>query len=106
MYAGRIVEIAPARALFDAMLHPYTEALFNSIPRLKDPSHTRLQAIPGRPPQLVNPSPGCAFAARCPYAQQKCRRETPPMIASRNAGHAYACFFPVLDQTQGDHAHV
>jgi len=54
MYAGRIVEIAPARQLFDAMLHPYTEALFNSIPRLKDPAHTRLQAIPGRPPQLVN----------------------------------------------------
>jgi peptide/nickel transport system ATP-binding protein len=104
MYAGRIVEIAPARQLFDAMLHPYTEALFNSIPRLKDPAHTRLQAIPGRPPQLVNPSPGCAFAPRCPYAQQKCRRETPPMIQSRQADHRYACFFPVLDRTQGGHS--
>jgi len=105
MYAGRIVEIAPARTLFENMLHPYTEALFNSIPRLRDKAHTRLQAIPGRPPQLVSPAPGCAFAARCPYAQQKCHRQQPPMVQARAEGHQYACFFPVLDHTQGEHNH-
>ena len=95
MYAGRLVEIAPARTLFRSMRHPYTEALFNSIPRISDASHTRLQAIPGRPPQLINPAPGCAFAPRCPYAQQRCRRETPPMISTADADHRHACFYPV-----------
>jgi peptide/nickel transport system ATP-binding protein len=104
MYAGRIVELAPARTLFESMLHPYTEALLNSIPRLKDPAHTRLAAIPGRPPQLISPPAACAFAARCPNAQQKCRREQPPMMPARDAGHSYACFFPV-DRTQGGHVH-
>jgi peptide/nickel transport system ATP-binding protein len=96
MYAGRLVEIAPARTLFKSMQHPYTEALFNSIPRISDPSHTRLQAIPGRPPQLIKPAPGCAFAPRCPYAQQRCHRETPPMINADDAAHWHACFYPVM----------
>lgn len=96
MYAGRLVEIAPARTLFKAMQHPYTEALFNSIPRISDASHTRLHAIPGRPPQLVKPAPGCAFAPRCPYAQQRCRRETPPMVKTEDLEHSHACFYPVL----------
>ncbi|MDP2284137.1 MAG: ABC transporter ATP-binding protein, partial [Pseudohongiella sp.] len=95
MYAGRLVEVAPANTLFKSMQHPYTEALFNSIPRIKDASHTRLQAIPGRPPQLHNPAPGCAFAPRCPYAQQRCHRETPPVVQAEQAGHLHACFYPV-----------
>lgn len=95
MYAGRIVEMAPARTLFEAMRHPYTEALFNSIPRLENPSHTRLQAITGRPPQRINPAPGCAFAPRCPYARQQCHRETPPIVQTPGTDHAFACFFPV-----------
>jgi peptide/nickel transport system ATP-binding protein len=105
MYAGRLVELAPATTLFSAMRHPYTEALFNSIPRISDPGHTRLQAIPGRPPQLHNPAPGCAFAPRCQYAQQRCHRETPPVVLSEpsvpslvsvsQTEHVHACFFPV-----------
>lgn len=95
MYAGRLVEVAPANTLFKSMQHPYTEALFNSIPRINDASHTRLQAIPGRPPQLHNPAPGCAFAPRCPYAQQRCHRETPPVVQAEQAGHLHACFYPV-----------
>lgn len=96
MYAGRVVEYAPARTLFTAMKHPYTEALFNSIPRINDPSHTRLQAIPGRPPQLVEPAPGCAFAPRCQYAQPRCRQQTPPVVAvAGEEDHRHACFFPV-----------
>jgi peptide/nickel transport system ATP-binding protein len=111
MYAGRLVELAPAATLFSAMRHPYTEALFNSIPRITDPAHTRLQAIPGRPPQLHNPAPGCAFAPRCQYAQQRCHRETPPVVLSEpsvssvlpvgQTQHVHACFFPVTRPITG-----
>ena len=55
MYGGRIVEKAPTRTLFANMKMPYTEALLDSIPKLEDPTHTRLRTIPGRPPDLVNP---------------------------------------------------
>jgi peptide/nickel transport system ATP-binding protein len=96
MYAGRLVEMAPAATLFTAMKHPYTEALFNSIPRMTDPGHTRLRAIPGRPPQLHNTQLGCAFAPRCCYAQQRCHRETPPVVQAEQQGHQHACFFPVI----------
>ncbi|ALO45675.1 ABC transporter ATP-binding protein [Pseudohongiella spirulinae] len=98
MYAGRIVEYAPVQTLFSAMQHPYTQALLKSVPRLSDPPHTRLQAISGRPPQLINPSPGCAFAPRCPYARQRCHRETPPVTSAAD-NHRFACFYPVSEQT-------
>jgi len=95
MYAGRIVEQAPVRDLFSNHQHPYTEALLKSIPRLSDRSHTRLQAIPGRPPRLLDPAPGCAFAPRCLYAQERCRAQTPPTVTMAAREHAYACFYPV-----------
>ena len=95
MYAGRIVEKAPARALFTQMRHPYTEALMKSIPKLTLPSHTRLESIAGRPPDLVNPAPGCSFAPRCPYAQQRCREEEPKLQPQGTEGHEFACFYPV-----------
>src|SRR5207253_7300918 len=79
MYAGKIVEKAPTSVLFRNMKMPYTEALVRSIPKLSDKSHTRLNVIPGRPPQLVNPPVGCRFAPRCPYAQDKCVKEEPPL---------------------------
>jgi oligopeptide/dipeptide ABC transporter ATP-binding protein len=94
MYAGQIVEKAPAHDLFAAVRMPYTEALLNSIPKLADPSHTRLQAIGGRPPDLINPPTGCRFSPRCPYAQDKCRQEMPPLIED-TPGHQYRCWFPV-----------
>ena len=62
MYAGRIVETADAQSLFDDMRHPYTEALLRSIPRIDDPVHHRLDPIPGRPPEQINPPDACAFA--------------------------------------------
>lgn len=96
MYAGRIVEKAPTRSLFTRMAMPYTEALLNSIPRLSDPSHTRLDAIGGAPPDLVSPPPGCAFAPRCRYAQDICRNERPPLVPrDDDPEHLFACFFPV-----------
>ncbi len=86
MYAGNVVERAPTRVLFSQMAMPYTEALLRSTPRLANPSHTRLQAIDGRPPDLISPPMGCPFAPRCPYAQAKCHTEKPPLVAGRGAG--------------------
>ncbi len=94
MYAGQFVEYAPTRTLFREMRHPYTEALLNSIPRLRHPAHSRLQAIPGRPPQLTEPPPACRFAPRCRYAQARCLSEDPP-VSEAGSGHRYACFYPV-----------
>ncbi|MFP5256823.1 MAG: ABC transporter ATP-binding protein [Acidimicrobiia bacterium] len=95
MYAGQIVERAPTRTLFANVRMPYTEALLKSIPKLEQPSHTRLQIIGGRPPDLVNPPPGCRFAPRCPYAQPRCHAEMPPLVEAETPGHEYRCWFPV-----------
>jgi oligopeptide/dipeptide ABC transporter ATP-binding protein len=95
MYAGQIVERAPTRTLFAKMRMPYTAALVESIPRLEHPSHTRLNVIAGRPPDLIDPPKGCRFAPRCPYAQDRCREEQPPLIEADDPGHVYRCWFPV-----------
>ena len=95
MYAGRVVEKAPTKVLFRDMKMPYTEALLSSIPKLADPSHTRLAVIPGRPPDLVDASPGCKFAPRCAYVQERCHEEEPPLIDGPSAGHQFRCWFPV-----------
>jgi len=81
--------------LFRNMKMPYTEALMQAIPKIADKSHTRLRVISGRPPQLVNPPVGCRFAPRCPYAQEKCVNEEPPLRESDVPGHLFACWFPV-----------
>jgi peptide/nickel transport system ATP-binding protein len=95
MYAGRVVEKAPARVLFREMRMPYTEALLESIPKLEYPSHTKLNAIPGRPPNLIDDIPGCPFAPRCRYAQERCHIEAPPVREADTPGHTYACWYPV-----------
>jgi len=95
MYAGQIVERAPTRTLFANMKMPYTEALLRSIPKLEQASHTRLAAIPGRPPDLVAPPKGCKFAARCPYVRERCIEEEPPLIEADIPGHLYRCWYPV-----------
>jgi peptide/nickel transport system ATP-binding protein len=96
MYGGKLVEKASTRGLFANMKMPYTEALLMSIPKLADPSHTRLNAIAGRPPDLVNPPKGCRFAPRCPYAAEKCVNEEPPLIPTKeDPEHLYACWYPV-----------
>lgn len=94
MYAGRLMELAKASDLFANMRHPYTEALFDSIPTTDMPSHTRLQPIPGRPPDLLDPPVGCAFAARCKYAQPDCLEAKPP-LEEQLPGHYVACYHPV-----------
>ena len=95
MYAGKLVEKAPTRSLFSNMKMPYTEALLRSIPKMEDPSHTRLQVIGGRPPDLISPPPGCRFAPRCPYVQERCRVEEPPLVEAETLNHFYACWYPV-----------
>jgi peptide/nickel transport system ATP-binding protein len=96
MYGGKLVEMAPTGELFANMKMPYTEALLQSIPKLADASHTRLNVIGGRPPDLVNPPKGCRFSPRCPYAQDRCREEEPPLIpTAEDPRHTYACWFPV-----------
>jgi peptide/nickel transport system ATP-binding protein len=95
MYAGKIVETGPTISLFDETRMPYTEALLNSIPRLDEEHRVRLQAIAGRPPDLVNPPSGCRFAPRCAYAQDRCVEEEPPLRDAETPGHRFACWFPV-----------
>src|SRR3954469_5363859 len=95
MYAGQVVEKAATATLFSDMKMPYTEALLHSIPKIAEPSHTRLTAIPGRPPDLVDPPKGCRFAARCVYAQDRCHAEEPPLLSGATPGHEYRCWFPV-----------
>ncbi len=95
MYAGRIVEKAPTAELFRDMRHPYTQALLWSIPKMSEPKHTRLSAIAGRPPDLINPPKGCKFSPRCPYAQDRCREEEPPLSAAAGPDHQFRCWYPV-----------
>jgi oligopeptide/dipeptide ABC transporter ATP-binding protein len=94
MYAGNVVERAPTNVLFKSMAMPYTEALLKSTPRIAEPSHTRLTAIEGRPPDLLNPASGCPFSPRCPYARDKCHVEKPPLVEAA-PGHSYACWYPL-----------
>jgi peptide/nickel transport system ATP-binding protein len=103
MYGGKVVERAPTKVLFSEMRHPYTAALLDSIPKIGNPSHTRLRAIAGRPPDLVSPPPGCNFAPRCAYAQDHCVAEEPPLMPSGTPGHEYRCWFPV-GTPEGDQA--
>jgi len=77
MYAGKLVEVAPAQELFDGPLHPYTQALLASVPniRLED---EELHTMQGSPPDLIHPPAGCRFHPRCPQAMERCRHEEPP----------------------------
>jgi peptide/nickel transport system ATP-binding protein/oligopeptide transport system ATP-binding protein len=79
MYLGKIVEIAPRRAIFSRPQHPYTEALLEAVP-VPDPSvRKERRVLSGDVPSPMNPPPGCHFHTRCPYAEERCRREEPPL---------------------------
>ena len=95
MYAGRVVERAPTRELFHHMRMPYTAALLAALPKLDAPPHTRLPAIGGRPPDPINPPPGCAFAPRCMHADAACDKGKPPLSAPDGLGHQFACIHPL-----------
>ncbi len=92
MYAGRVVEEAPAEALFARPLHPYTQGLIRSIPRVdsKNGEKRRLDTITGSVPSLLNPPPGCRFAPRCAFAIAACTREVPE-LRTIEGDHKVAC---------------
>ena len=95
MYAGRVVERAPTPQLFARMRMPYTEALLAAIPKLDAKPHAALPAIAGRPPDPTRPQPGCAFAPRCRYADERCREQKPALMNGDSSGAEFACWHPL-----------
>ena len=95
MYAGKIVEGAKVRELFNNPRHPYTIALMKSLPKLEE-RVDRLYAIGGQPPSLLELPPGCAFYPRCSQADDKCRQEYPPPVNVTD-GH-FACCWRLEEQ--------
>ena len=89
MYAGEIVEKAPARELFDNPLHPYTLGLMNSFPSISGEKH-KLTGIPGSPPDLVSPPSGCRFHPRCPKVMSICT-QVAPVTKALSANHTVVC---------------
>jgi len=104
MYAGQIVEQASGFELFEKPEHPYTEALLGALPQLegdeREIRQSRLTAIPGRPPDLVNPPEACRFAARCPYAsyEDSCT-EVEPQLREIRAGHWVRTAHPTSERS-------
>jgi oligopeptide/dipeptide ABC transporter ATP-binding protein len=89
MYAGSLVEVAPRAALYRNPQHPYTQALFDAVPR-PDPDRIRRPVIGGEVPSLLDPPPGCRFHTRCPHAMPRCRVEV-PLLRQTGPGHSAAC---------------
>ena len=103
MYAGQVVEQAPVQALFDKPQHPYTVGLLGSIPQL-DEVQERLASIEGQVPNPLNRPAGCAFAQRCPFAQDNCKVQT-PTLTEILPGHWSACLrAPLHAETLMSHA--
>ncbi|MFI5914048.1 ABC transporter ATP-binding protein [Dactylosporangium sp. NPDC051541] len=94
MYAGRVVESGPTDEIVARPAHPYTRALLDSIPRLRGELPRRLPTIPGAPPFGGVPAGQCAFADRCPRAQDLCRT-VDPRLESKKPGVSAACHFPL-----------
>lgn len=107
MYAGSVVEYGNVTQIYNDTLHPYTVGLFNSIPSLDEDKE--LIAIAGMPPDPTNLPTGCRFHPRCPYATERCARETPETYV-REDGHEVACFLydpddpmPKVEKEVSDH---
>jgi peptide/nickel transport system ATP-binding protein len=90
MYAGKIVEYGDISLVYKESLHPYTEKLIGAFPSVVGPK-TELSTVPGFPPDLLIPPPGCRFHPRCPYAQEICRKKDPMMVQVGNKFHYTAC---------------
>jgi peptide/nickel transport system ATP-binding protein len=98
MYLGKLCEVAPADALYESPRHPYTNALLAAAVE-PDPEAPRTQApLQGEPPSPLAPPSGCRFRTRCPYAQETCAREEPP-LRELDGGHFVACHFPVAPRS-------
>ena len=96
MYCGQVVEKAPRETIFEGKsiyMHPYTEGLMVSIPRLDTPQGTKLDAIPGAVPHPLNLPKGCKFAPRCKYRTEKCDNYQPDLVKV-DENHEVRCFYP------------
>jgi oligopeptide/dipeptide ABC transporter ATP-binding protein len=103
MYAGKVVEQAPASRMFGAggsVRMRYTRALLDAIPHLERPAHALLPVTGGRPPDPTALPPGCSFAPRCSHAAEDCLAKAPPLL-EHTAGHWWACWHPCENGTGG-----
>lgn len=95
MYGGRVMESGSLHDIFKGSRHPYTRGLLESVPRLDQERGGRLKGIPGSPPSLRKPPPGCPFAARCSYRLEGCTAAPPPLEA-REPRHFVACYAELI----------
>jgi peptide/nickel transport system ATP-binding protein len=90
MYAGKIAEYGESARIYKEPLHPYTQKLIGAFPSILG-AKRELESIPGFPPDLLNPPPGCRFHPRCVYAMDICRRKEPEIIEADGSNHIVAC---------------
>lgn len=91
MYGGKIVEYGDILTIFKEPLHPYTQGLLGAFPSIRA-SKTRMVSIPGMPPDLLSPPPGCRFHPRCPYAMDICKEKEPTLTKVGPGEHYVACY--------------
>jgi peptide/nickel transport system ATP-binding protein len=89
LYAGRLAAIGPTEIFREGGVHPYTQGLLRAVPQLHG-EREAFKSIPGSPPSLKNPPPGCRFHPRCPLVEERCRNEQPQLKPVAN-GHQVAC---------------
>ncbi len=98
MYLGQMVEKAPTKELFQNPCHPYTQALLSAIPVPSLKAKKQRVLLKGELTSPINPKSECRFAPRCPYAQDRCRREAPG-VSELGGGHSVRCFYPLGDKS-------
>ena len=101
MYGGRLVETGPVDSVYQHPGHPYTSGLLGSVIRPDRDRSTRLHAIEGQPPVMLDPPPGCPFAPRCEVRVDRCGQELPE-LTDRGPGHGAACFVTEVDRALGE----
>jgi oligopeptide transport system ATP-binding protein len=89
LYGGLIMEAADVRDLFARPAHPYTVGLLSAVPDLRTDEHRRLTPIPGSPPNMLQPPPGCPFAPRCPHVMNQCLAALPPMFGDTHQSRCW-----------------
>lgn len=103
MYAGQIVEEAPVQELFGNPRHPYTKALLDTVPTIRDDESRQLMAIPGMVPENYDDITGCRFADRCPYRQKEC--DSPQELYCFGEGQAARCIVAFQKEEQAGKRH-